>query len=116
MKRLNFFPFYESLLRSCEKTTTFRLTRPPFEKGDDVIITVGWEEATATELHLGLIRDVYARRICDLNEHDFEGESPDCKSVEATQLVLACIYRTVLRLDHEIWVVKFEHNKRSKEL
>jgi hypothetical protein len=110
MKQLNFYPFYEEYLRSRKKTTTFRLTSiPSFKEGDDVMISVGWEENKAINLHPGRIKKVYRRLIRDLNELDFEGESPDCKSREATKLVLSCIYKSVVRDDDEVWVVKFEH-------
>lgn len=110
MKRLNFYPFYEKYLRSRKKTTTFRLTdHASFKEGDDVMLSIGWEENSAIDLHPGQIRKVYCRRIRDLNELDFEGESPDCKSPEAAKLVLSCIYRTVVSDDDEVWVVKFDH-------
>ena len=112
MKHLNFFPFYEDYLRSREKTTTVRLnTRASFKEGEEVIISVGWEEDKAIDLHAGTIRKVYPRRIRDLNKTDFEGESPDCKSPETARLVLSCIYRTVLSDNDEVWVVKFDHGQ-----
>jgi len=43
MKKLNFYPYYESLPRSHTKTTTFRLTRPPFNEGDEVLLSTGWD-------------------------------------------------------------------------
>jgi hypothetical protein len=110
MKRLNFYPYYEELLSSRTKTTTFRLSnRASFEEGEEVMLSMGWEEDSAIELHPVRIRKVYTRRIRDLNESDFEGESPDCKSPEATRLVLSCVYRTIVNLDDEIWIVKFDY-------
>jgi hypothetical protein len=110
MKQLNFYPFYEEYLRSRKKTTTFRLTsHAHFKGGEDVMLSIGWAEDKAIDLHPGRIREVYRRRIKDLNELDFEGESPDCKSPEAAKLVLSCIYKTVVRDDDEVWIVKFEH-------
>jgi len=79
--------------------------------GDRVVLTVGWDEEHARELHSGSIQGVYRRRIRDLTAYDFKGESPDCQSPEATRLVLGCIYRTVLAPDQEIWVIKFEHDR-----
>ena len=109
-KRLNFYPFYEEYLRSQKKTTTFRLaSHPPFKQGDKVMLSIGWEENKAVDLHQALIKEVYRRRIRNLNESDFEGESPDCKSPEATKLVLSCIYKTVLSDMDEVWVLKFDH-------
>lgn len=109
MKKLNFFPYYEPLLRSHIKTTTFRLTNPSVNEGDKIMLSIGWNEEEAIALHPAYIKRIYERRICDLNETDFEGESPDCKSVETTQLVMSCIYRTVLSVKDKIWIVKFEH-------
>ena len=104
MKRVNFYPFYEDYLRSREKTTTFRLNnRASFKECEEVVISAGWEEDKAIDLHAGIISKVYRRRIKDLNETDFEGESPDCRSVEAAKLVLSCIYRTVLSDSDEVW-------------
>ncbi len=110
MKRLNFYPFYEEYLRSQKKTTTFRLSSfIPFEVGEEVMISIGWTEEEAIDLHPARIRMSYRRRICDLEKKDFEGESPDCKSPEPTRLVLSCIYRTVLKENDEIWVIKFDY-------
>ena len=109
---VNFYPFYEELLRSGKKTTTFRLAnRASLKEGDEVMLTIGWDENKAMDLHLARISDVYRRRIRDLNELDFEGESPDCQSPEAARLVLSCIYKTVLNTDDEVWIVKFDHKQ-----
>ncbi len=110
MNRLNFYPYYKEYLKSFRKTTTFRLSeKQPFEQGDKVMISVGWREDSAMDIHPATITEVYRKRICDLINIDFDGESPDCKSYEATQLVLSCIYRTVLKESDEIWIVKFSH-------
>lgn len=110
MKQLSFYPFYEELLRSRTKTTTFRVgNHASLKRGDEVMLTVGWGDKERTDLHSAIIKNIYRRRICDLNEFDFQGESPDCKSPEATRLVLSCIYRRVLGPDDEVWVIKLEH-------
>jgi hypothetical protein len=61
-----------------------------------------------------IIREVYRRSIKKLAKHDFEGESPDCKTREATKLVLGSIYRSVLNDDDMVWVIKFEHIDKQK--
>jgi hypothetical protein len=110
MKRLNFYPYYEDILRSGEKTTTFRLTNGArFNEGDEVMISIGWNEKEAIDLHKARIEKLYFRHISELTDYDFEGESIDCKSPEATRLVLGCIYKTVLSLDDDICVIKFVH-------
>jgi len=110
MKRLNFYPVYEEYLRSKKKTTTFRLGNyGSFKRGDEMMVSIGWDESNTVELHPGRIREVYRRRVGDLNEIDFQGESPDCRTPETAKLVLGCIYRTIVRDEDELWVVKFDH-------
>lgn len=110
MKNLNFYPYYEHFLRSRQKTTTFRLAFPDLKEGEWVMLTLGWDENQVVELHPVRIKQVYSKPISELNSYDFEGESPDCKSSEATRLVLCSIYRTLIKEQDEIWVVKFDHD------
>jgi hypothetical protein len=79
------------------------------QEGYEVMLSVGWNEDEARDIHLARITHIYRKRISDLVETDFDGESPDCKSPEASMLVLSCIYKTVLTQDDFIWVVKFIH-------
>ncbi len=110
MKQLNFHPQYESLLRDRKKTTTIRVGPPPdLEPGEEVMLMVGWDENAAEPVHRARILEVYSRRITDLHRQDSRGESPDCKNVAATRLVLSCIYRRVISNDEIVHVVKFEH-------
>ncbi len=110
MKRLNFFPYYEGYLRSKEKTTTIRLdNHRGFLPGEEVIISLGWEGSTPLDIHKGMIKEVYSRRIKDITEQDLKGESPDCQSKETVKLVLGCIYKKKLADDDTIWIIKFEH-------
>lgn len=109
MKRLNFFPYYEELLASRVKTTTLRLHPPGIEQGEEVMLTVGWDEPAATELHAASVETVYERRLGDLNDHDLAGESPDCLSAASALYVMSCIYRQILSEETTVWVVKFSH-------
>lgn len=110
MKTLNFFPYYEPYLRAGKKTTTFRVSRPiHFLEGTEVLLTLGWDEKAVTPLHHVTIEKIYAKQICQLDAQDFDGESPDCQSPETSALVLGAIYRKILRLTDQIWVVKFRH-------
>lgn len=110
MKTLNFHPYYDEYLRAKKKTTTLRLSnRGDLKSGDTVMLTLGWDETNAIPLHPVKIHIVYSRRIRDLSPEDLRGESPDCRDSETARLVLGCVYRTVLRDDEEVTVVKFEH-------
>lgn len=110
MQRLNFYPIYETYLRAKKKTTTLRLGNYSLLRpGDEVLLSIGWEEDKATPLHPGVIKAVYRRRIDELNNEDFRGESPDCKTVETAKLALGCIYKTTISDSDEVWVIKFDH-------
>ena len=110
MKRLNFYPYYEEYLIAQLKTTTFRMHTPvEIREGQKVMLSIGWNENEARDVHPALITKIYRKRVCDLVESDFEGESPDCKSPEASMLVLGCIYRTLIRPDDYITIIKFIH-------
>src|SRR5690348_14078522 len=105
--RLNFFPYYEPYLSSRTKKTTFRLNKPRVAPGDLIELTVGWEELKSEALHEAQVIEVYSKRLEQLADRDFDGESPDCRSREAAQLVLSAIYRRVVSARDEIWIIKF---------
>lgn len=110
MKRLNFYPFYKELLSSKEKTTTLRIGDSDiFTPGEIALLSIGWDRNNATDLHKIEITQCYEKKISELVPHDFDGESPDCKSVSATKLVLSCIYKKVLSENHPVRVIKFKH-------
>jgi hypothetical protein len=109
MKRLNFFPYYKELLDSRVKTTTLRLHPPGIDPGDEVMLTVGWDETVAAELHTARTESVYERCIGDLTDHDLAGESPDCLSSASALYVMSCIYRQILSEETNVRVVKFSH-------
>lgn len=109
MKRLNFFPYYKELLDSRVKTTTLRLHPPGIEPGEEVMLTVGWQEPGGAELHTARVETVYGRRIGDLTDYDLAGESPDCLSSASALYVMSCIYREILSEETNVWVVKFSH-------
>ena len=110
MKKLNFFPYYEQLLLSGKKTTTFRESnRECYKIGDVINITIGWEIKESKIISKAEIIDVYEKNIKDLNASDFHGESSDCKSIESTIYVLGAIYRKIFKHDDQIAVVKFKY-------
>jgi hypothetical protein len=112
MKQLNFSPHYEDLLVRGAKTTTFRIPSGSnsFSEGERVTITVGWPGGPYQELHAATVTSVYEKNIHELNALDFSGESPDCKTPEATALVLSAIYKQVITVNAKVRVVKFEHD------
>ena len=110
MKRLNFYPIYEDILRERRKTTTLRIgNRESFETGDVAILTIGWDYENSITLHHVRIECVYTKRVDTLDASDLQGESPDCSTAEAAAMVVGCVYRTVLKATDELTVVKFVH-------
>jgi hypothetical protein len=71
------------------------------------MLTIGWDEQQASNLHRATIRDIYQKQIKELSACDFAGESPDCLTRETTILSLGAIYRKVLSDSEPIWVIKF---------
>jgi hypothetical protein len=112
MKTLNFLPFYRSLLSSKKKTTTFRIPGETnfFMPGERIQLTIGWPPGPLEALNVARVARVYEKRINELTDEDFAGESPDCQTQAATVLVLSAIYRTVLSPETVIRVVKFSYD------
>jgi hypothetical protein len=109
VRDLNFFPYFEQLLISREKTTTIRLGEAEYEPGEIVRLTIGWSEPGERLIHEAKITNVYKRALRNLVKEDLEGESPDCQSLEVVSFVIGCIYRTVLSGDDIVTVVKFRY-------
>jgi hypothetical protein len=112
MKQLNFYPYYKGLLRDRLKTTTIRVPgRVRFERGEEVILTVGWpEKGDYEQLHTATIEETYDRVLSQLSVEDLRGESPDCLTPEAVPYVLGAIYRKTLAPADLVTVIKFKHN------
>ncbi len=111
MKSLNFFPYYKELLLQGKKYTSFRLAeKPGFVVGEQMVITLGWDEENSIELFQTCIRKSYSKRIKELDSYDFDGESLDCFSIETVKMTLGCIYKKVLNENDKIWIIKFNPN------
>ncbi len=75
------------------------------------MLTIGWpDEKRFEELHVAVIETVREVRLADLTENDLAGESPDCLAVDAVPYVLGAIYRTTLKADDRVMVIKFSHS------
>src|SRR2546428_9639340 len=98
---LNFYPYYEDLIRNHNKFTTLRLGNRTneFTVGDLVDITVGWDATKTNQLRKigqAALTSVETKQIAELAEDDLKGESPDCKEKSAVKYVLGSIYRRVV--------------------
>lgn len=106
---INFFPYYKDLLLKGKKNTTIRLhEKKHISEGDVVSITSGWSDKNLIELFKAEIISIDIKKVKDLDEKELQGESPDCKSPEAVQYVLGCIYKKVISSDDKIMLIKFK--------
>jgi len=114
MNTLNFYPYYEQLLKRKEKSTTIRLgdKRSEYRVGDIVTITIGWNEKSqhdVTEICKAQIISVLYKTIKNITENDLKGESPDCFSKESLPYVLSAIYRRAVTENDFVTIIHWKY-------
>lgn len=112
MKKLNFHPYYERLLRDRRKWVTIRLgdQRNKYPQGEIMNLTVGWSENEIDD-NLGNVKIVEAKykKIEEIVDMDLIGESPDCTHKDAIEYVLSSIYRQVVSKKDHVTIIKWEY-------
>jgi hypothetical protein len=108
---LNFYPYYEHLLKERRKSKTLRLgdQTSKYHKGALVELTCGWDPTEAIVLGQIKITDVFSVPIASLSDEDLVGESPDCLSVAAVPYVLSAIYRKVVNESDIVTVIRWAY-------
>ena len=108
---LNFYPYYEELLRAKQKTKTVRLgdQTSKYPIGKSLILTCGWEPSETVEVARVEVLDCYSKPIRSLTDSDLEGESPDCVKVQAVPFVLSAIYKRVVSEDDIVTVIRWTY-------
>ena len=114
MTNLNFYPYYEQLLRRKEKYTTIRLgdRRSDYHVGDIVTITIGWNEkseSNITPICKAQIIDVMYKPVKNIIVDDLKGESPDCSLKESIPFVLSAIYRRVVTEKDYVTIIRWKY-------
>jgi len=111
MIQLNLYPYYEELITSQKKTTTIRLgdKTDRFRIGEEISITVGWDEKEGVVINNGKIVDVRLKKINELNDNDLNGESPDCVFKDSVKYVISSIYRKIVNDDDLVTIVKWAY-------
>lgn len=112
MTKLNFYPFYEKLLREKKKQVSIRLgdQRSKYQVGEEVDLTVGWnEEGKEFMISRVLITNVNFKRIKEIINTDIDGESPDCSNKEQIPYILSAIYRKVVSEDDYVTIIKWKY-------
>jgi len=108
-KRLNFFPYYKTLLETGNKNTTLRLgINKKYVTNDLVSISCGWSEENAETVGLARITSISHKRITEIVASDLQGESPDCNRKESVPYVLSAIYRKLVSDQDYVTVIKWE--------
>ena len=119
MKTLNFFPYYEKLLKNKQKNVTIRFgdQRAKYSVGDNVLITIGWTQNNSNiKLDQVEIVRVDYKKIKDLTRADIIGESPDCSRKANIPYVLSAIYRRIVSEDDYVTIVKWKRMQNSSEV
>ena len=112
MKILNFYPYYDNLLREKSKWTTIRLgdQRSKFSVGQIAMLTIGWVENEANaKLGQVEITSVDYKRIEDLTEEDIHGESPDCTKKDSIAFVISAVYKKVVTNKDYVTIIKWKY-------
>ena len=112
MTSLNLYPFYEKLLRERKKCVTVRLgdQRSKYRVGQEVDLTVGWNEEEARLIDRAIITNVDFKRIKKIVETDIDGESPDCSSKKTIPYVLSAIYRKVVSEQDYVTIIRWKYS------
>jgi hypothetical protein len=108
---LNFYPYYERLLRERQKTKTVRLgdQTSKYPKGVRLRLTCGWDSANAITVGHVRIADAYSTSIASLTNSDLEGKSPDLLTVAALPYVLSAMYRKVVIETNLVTIVRWTY-------
>lgn len=114
-KVLNFYPFYENLIKTRQKHMTLRLGRTynGLRKGEKVKITVGWNPPEVTTVCRAIIADIQLKKIRELKNQDLIGESPDCDTKEAVPYVLSAIYRKVVTDEDYVTLIRWHYDEEG---
>jgi hypothetical protein len=111
MTRLNFYPFYKKLLEERKKYVTIRLgdQRSKYYVGQEVDLTVGWNEEASKLVDSARITDVDFKKIEEIVEPDIDGESPDCASKKQIPYILSSIYRKVVTEHDHVTIIRWKY-------
>jgi hypothetical protein len=107
---LNFYsPLFVDQLKRGRKTATIRLgdKSSKYNKGEVVLITVGFQHSPRERIFEAVIEDVEVKRISDLSRSDIEHDNPEFRRVDETVHFLEQIYNREVALEDTVTVVRF---------
>jgi len=68
------------------------------------------DEKEAKEIAQGSITNIKMKKINELNDLDLNGESPDCVFKDSVKYVMSSIYRTIVKDDDYVTIIKWKYN------
>ncbi len=107
---LNFYsPVFVDQLKRGRKTATIRLgdKSRKYQKGEVVMITVGFQHSPREKIFEAVIDAVDVKRVSELSPRDIEHDNPEFRRVEETIHFLEQIYGREVDLDDTVTVVRF---------
>ncbi|MDQ3936409.1 MAG: ASCH domain-containing protein [Actinomycetota bacterium] len=107
---LNFYsPVFVDQLKRGRKTATIRLgdKSRKYQKGEVVLITVGFQHAPRERIFEAVIDAVDVKKVSELSPRDIEHDNPEFRRVDETVHFLEQIYGREVGLDDTVTVVRF---------
>ena len=107
---LNFYsPVFVDQLKRGRKTATIRLgdKSRKYQKGEVVLITVGFQHAPREKIFEAVIDAVDVKKVSELSPRDVEHDNPEFRRVEETVHFLEQIYGREVGMDDTVTVVRF---------
>ena len=107
---LNFYlPVFVDQLKRGRKTATIRLgdKSRKYQKGEVVLITVGFQHSPREKLFHAVIDNVEVKRVKDLSPRDIEHDNPEFRRTEEIVHFMEQIYGRDITLEDTVTVVRF---------
>jgi hypothetical protein len=115
---LNFYsPVFIDQLKRGRKTATIRLgdKSNKYDKGEVVLITVGFQHSPREKIFEAVIDAVEVKRVSELSPRDIEHDNPEFRRLEETVHFLEQIYGREVEQDDTVTVVRFSAIVERKE-
>ena len=107
---LNFYsPVFVDQLKRGRKTATIRLgdKARKYQKGEVVLITVGFQHSPREKIFEAVIDQVEVKRVKDLSPRDIEHDNPEFRRHDEMIHFLEQIYGKSVSMDDIVTVVRF---------
>jgi hypothetical protein len=107
---LNFYsPVFVDQLKRGRKTATIRLgdKSRKYQKGEVVLITVGFQHSPRERIFEAVIDAVEVKRVDELSPRDIEHDNPEFRRADETIHFLEQIYGRTVEKDDVVTVVRF---------